>query len=51
LLDINNVRDKKEVDQEETNKDPIHLALRKGNRFVFHAYLKDIQVTKITVEA
>jgi hypothetical protein len=29
----------KEVDEEKADKDPIHPALRKGNRFVLHAYL------------
>jgi hypothetical protein len=40
LFEIDNVSNKEKIDQEETHKDPIHPALRKGDRFIFHAYLQ-----------
>lgn len=39
LFYIDNIRDEKEIDQKEPHKDPVHPALREGNRLWFHTYL------------
>jgi hypothetical protein len=39
LLNIHNIGDEENVEEKETNEDPIQLTLREGTCFVFHAYL------------
>jgi hypothetical protein len=39
LLNIDNIRDEKDVEEKETNEDPIQVTLRKGKCSVFHVYL------------